>query len=109
MGIPLWSFIAPHGSLELPAIVVAGASGLRLGYGMLFPGIYRWKDSVEKAGTEAVRLVSGTIPMLFVAGCLEGFFSPSAAPEALKFSVGAGMFLLLNLWLFRPLPKATSE
>jgi uncharacterized membrane protein SpoIIM required for sporulation len=109
MGVPLWSFIAPHGSLELPAIVIAGAAGMRLGHGMLFPGIHTWKDSVEKAGTEAVRLVSGTIPMLFIAGCLEGFFSPSAAPVALKFGVGSGLFLLLNLWLFRPLPKVAAE
>jgi uncharacterized membrane protein SpoIIM required for sporulation len=104
MAEPLWSFIVPHGSLELPAIVIAGAAGLHLGRGMLFPGIYRWKDSVAKAGGEAVQLVSGTIPMLFIAGCLEGFFSPSGAPVWLKFSVGAKLFLLLNLWLFRPLP-----
>jgi uncharacterized membrane protein SpoIIM required for sporulation len=105
MSLPLWSFVCPHGSLELPAIAIAGAAGLRLGYGMLFPGMYRWKDSVAQAGGEAVKLVSGTIPMLFVAGCLEGFFSPSSAPVALKFSVGVGLFLLLNLWLFRPLTK----
>jgi uncharacterized membrane protein SpoIIM required for sporulation len=109
MAIPLWSFVAPHGSLELPAIVIAGAAGLRLGHGMLFPGIYRWKDSVALAGAEAVRLVSGTIPLLFIAGCLEGFFSPSAAPVALKFSVGAGLFLLLLIWLFRPLPRVSTE
>ncbi len=108
MAIPLWSFVVPHGSLELPAIVIAGAAGMHLGRGMLFPGIYRWKDSVAKAGAEAVQLVSGTIPMLFVAGCLEGFFSPSSAPVALKFSVGAALFVLLNVWLFRPLPNETS-
>jgi uncharacterized membrane protein SpoIIM required for sporulation len=107
MAIPLWSFVVPHGSLELPAIVIAGAAGLRLGHGMLFPGIYAWKDSVARAGAEAVRLVSGTIPMLFVAGCLEGFFSPSAAPVALKFAVGGGLFLLLLLWLFRPIAASS--
>ena len=109
MSIPLWSFVAPHGSLELPAIVIAGAAGLRLGAGMLFPGIYAWKDSVARAGAEAVRLVSGVIPLLLIAGCLEGFFSPSAAPVALKFSVGAGLFLLLLIWLFRPNPAAQVE
>jgi uncharacterized membrane protein SpoIIM required for sporulation len=109
MALPLWSFVVPHGSLELPAIVIAGAAGIRLGWGMLFPGLFRWKDSVARAGGEAVQLVSGTIPMLFIAGCLEGFFSPSSAPVALKFSVGAGLFLLLNLWLFRPLPDAAKS
>jgi len=106
MAIPLWSFVAPHGSLELPSIVIAGAAGLRLGHGMLFPGIYRWKDSVAQAGREAVRLACGFIPLLVIAGCLEGFFSPSAAPVWLKFSVGGLLFSLLLLWLFRPLPES---
>jgi uncharacterized membrane protein SpoIIM required for sporulation len=109
MAIPLWSFVVPHGSLELPAIVIAGAAGLRLGHGMLFPGIHRWKDSVAKAGAEAVRLVFGVIPMLFIAGCLEGFFSPSAAPVALKFCVGGGLFVLLLVWLFRPVSAPLVE
>jgi uncharacterized membrane protein SpoIIM required for sporulation len=76
---------------------------------MLFPGIYKWKDSVALAGRESVRLVSGVIPMLLIAGSLEGFFSPSAAPMALKFSVGSGLFALLLIWLFRPLPQGDPE
>lgn len=102
MSVALWSFVAVHGSLELPSIIIAGAAGLRLGHAMLFPGGYRWKDSVAKGGIEATRLVSGIIPLLVIAGCLEGFFSPSHAPVWLKFTVGAVLFALLNLWLFRP-------
>ena len=73
-----------------------------MGYGMLFPGALRWKDSVARGGIEAARLVSGIIPMLVIAGCLEGFFSPSNAPVWLKFTVGGLLFTLLNVWLFRP-------
>jgi len=102
MSVALWSFVAAHGSLELPSIIIAGAAGLRLGHAMLFPGGYRWKDSVARGGIEATRLVSGIIPLLVIAGCLEGFFSPSHAPVWLKFTVGAALFTLLNLWLFRP-------
>jgi len=102
MSVALWSFVAPHGSLELPAILIAGAAGFRLGHSMLFPGSLRWKDSIAKGGIEATRLVSGVIPMLVIAGCLEGFFSPSHAPVALKFSVGGLLFTLLLFWLFRP-------
>ena len=111
MSIPLWSFIAPHGSLELPAIIIAGGAGFRIGHAMLFPGGYRWKESVAKGGIEATRLVAGVIPMLVVAGCLEGFFSPSHAPVWLKFTVGGLLFTLLLTWLFRPvkaLPTAAS-
>jgi hypothetical protein len=35
-----------------------------------------------------------------MAGCLEGFFSPSAAPVPLKFAVGGLLFLSLSAWLF---------
>jgi uncharacterized membrane protein SpoIIM required for sporulation len=102
MSVALWSFIVPHGSLELPAIIIAGAAGFRIGRAMLFPGGYRWKESVAKGGIEATQLVAGVIPMLVVAGCLEGFFSPSHAPVWLKFTVGGLLFTLLLTWLFRP-------
>ncbi|MGA2170463.1 MAG: stage II sporulation protein M [Terracidiphilus sp.] len=106
MSVALWSFVAPHGALELPSIVIAGAAGFRLGYAMLFPGALRWKDSVAQGGIEATRLVSGIIPLLVIAGCLEGFFSPSEAPVWLKFTVGGLLFSLLLLWLFRPVKAA---
>src|ERR1700741_3947684 len=102
MSLALWSFVAPHGSLELPAILIAGGAGFRLGHAMLFPGSLRWRDSVARGGIEATQLVSGIIPMLIIAGSLEGFFSPSHAPVWLKFTVGGLLFALLLLWLFRP-------
>ena len=102
MSQALWSFVAPHGSLELPSILIAGGAGFRLGHAMLFPGALRWRESVARGGIQATRLVSGIIPLLVIAGLLEGFFSPSHAPVWLKFTVGGMLFTLLNLWLFRP-------
>jgi uncharacterized membrane protein SpoIIM required for sporulation len=102
MAVDLWSFVAPHGSLELPSILLAGGAGLRLAHGVLFPGIYRRRDSIALAGVEATRLVAGVIPLLVIAGTLEGFFSPSAALIPLKFTVGGLLFTLLLVWLFRP-------
>jgi len=101
MSQALWSFVAPHGSLELPAIIIAGGAGFRLGHAMLFPGALRWRESVARGGIEATRLVSGIIPLLVIAGLLEGFFSPSQAPVWFKFTVGGLLFAMLNLWLFR--------
>jgi uncharacterized membrane protein SpoIIM required for sporulation len=104
MTVDFWSFVAPHGALELPSIILSGAAGFRLAQGVLFPGFYRWRDSVALAGVEASRLIAGVIPLLVMAGTLEGFFSPSSASVWLKFTVGGMLFALLNLWLFRPLP-----
>ena len=99
MSLSLWSFIAAHGALELPSIMLAGAAGLRLGAGILFPGQLRRRDALALAGTEAVQLVSATIPLLIIAGTFEAFLSPTHVPVAIKFSVGAVLFTGLCLWL----------
>jgi hypothetical protein len=79
--------------------MLAGAAGLRLAAGILFPGMLRRKDALALAGLEAVQLVAGTIPLLTIAGTLEAFLSPTHAPNALKFGVGALLFAGLCLWL----------
>ena len=99
LGLSLWSFVASHGALELPSIFIAGAAGLRLATGLLFPGYLARGPALTQAGAEAVRLVAGTVPLLVVAGMLEGFLSPTHAPAALKFSVCAALLSLLVCWL----------
>jgi uncharacterized membrane protein SpoIIM required for sporulation len=99
LSLSLWSFIAAHGALELPSIMLAGAAGLRLGAGILFPGMLRRGDALALAGLEAVQLVAGTVPLLIIAGTLEAFLSPTRAPSALKFAVGAALFAGLCFWL----------
>ena len=94
----LLAFMVSHGALEIPSIMLAGAAGLRLGAGILFPGQLRRRDALAKAGAEAVQLVSATIPLLIVAGSFEGFLSPTRAPIALKCAVGAALFAGLCLW-----------
>jgi uncharacterized membrane protein SpoIIM required for sporulation len=67
---------------------------------LLFPGIYSRRHSLAAAGSESVRLVSGVVPMLAIAGVLEGFLSPSSAPVWLKFVTAFLLFTLLLLWLW---------
>ena len=105
MSQQLWSFVAPHGVIELPAIFIAGGGGLLIAKGLLFPGTLPRRASLVREGGRAVRLVLGIIPMLIVAGTIEGFVSPSELPVALKFGVAAGMFLLLLLFVKRKAPR----
>ncbi len=112
MSLSLWSFVAAHGALELPAIFISGGAGFRIAAGLLFPGYLRRRDSLALAGAEAVRLVAGTVPLLIVAGTLEGFLDPSHAPMALKFSISALLLTSLILWLtegWRRQPILTAE
>ena len=94
----LLAFMVSHGALEIPSIMLAGAAGLRIGAGILFPGQLRRRDALAKAGAEAVQLVSATIPLLIIAGSFEAFLSPTHAPVALKCAVGAVLFTALCLW-----------
>ncbi len=94
----LLAFMVSHGALEIPSIMLAGAAGLRIGAGILFPGQLRRRDALARAGTEAVQLVSMTIPLLIVAGSFEAFLSPTQAPVALKCAVGAVLFTALCVW-----------
>jgi uncharacterized membrane protein SpoIIM required for sporulation len=100
MSVQLWSFVAPHGVLELPAIFIAGGAGLRIAQGLLFPGILPRRESLAQAGLEAVQLLLGTIPILIIAGLIEAFVSPTGLPVPLKFSMAGALFVLLAVYLF---------
>jgi uncharacterized membrane protein SpoIIM required for sporulation len=94
-----WSMIVPHGSLELPAIVLAGASGLILARALVSPGDLPRMTSLRAASPQAVRMVLGTIPLFVLAGIIEGFFTPARLDSGLKLAFGAVMALLLAAYL----------
>src|SRR5579871_2013483 len=48
MALALWSFVSPHGVLELPAIFLAGAAGLEIARGLLFPGLLPRRESLAR-------------------------------------------------------------
>jgi len=100
MSLKLWAFVAPHGVLELPAIFLAGGAGLRIAAGLLFPGYLPRGESLVRAGTEGVQLLLGTIPILFIAGTIEAFVSPTGFATGLKFAMAAALFVLLLAYLF---------
>jgi uncharacterized membrane protein SpoIIM required for sporulation len=100
MSLKLWEFVAPHGVLELPAIFIAGGAGLRVAAGLLFPGYLPRRESLVRAGTEGVQLLMGSIPILIIAGTIEGFVSPTGLATELKFAMAAALFALLVFYLF---------
>lgn len=101
MSLALWSFVAPHGALELPAIFIAGGAGLLLGRGMIAPGTLPRGEALRLHARTAVRLLLGVVPILIVAGVIEGFVSPVGITASMKFTIGVSMLVLLVLYLSR--------
>jgi len=99
MSSQLWSFVAPHGVLELPAIFISSGAGLRIAAGLLFPGVLPRRESLVRAGREGVQLLLGCVPLLLIAGVIEAFLSPTELPVSLKFIFAASMFTLLAAYL----------
>lgn len=99
LAYPFWAFVLPHGSLELPAIFFAGGAGLLLAKGVLFPGQRRRVDTLRFHGLQAAKLTYGIVPMLIIAGTIEGFFSPSPlVPDLFKYVVGMALLMLLIVY-----------
>ena len=101
LALPLWSFVLPHGVIELSVIFIAGGSGLMLGHALLSPGLHRRRDALAQAAQKAVRLIIGSVPLLVIAGIIEGFVSPSGLHPWGKIGVGllagAGLYGYLLL------------
>jgi uncharacterized membrane protein SpoIIM required for sporulation/uncharacterized RDD family membrane protein YckC len=85
----LWTFVLPHGVIELTAIGIAGGAGLWLGSAILLPGRRTRREVLVTRGREAVSLILGTAVMLLIAGMIEGFISPSELPRAVKLTLAA--------------------
>jgi uncharacterized membrane protein SpoIIM required for sporulation len=99
MSVALWSFVAPHGTLELPAIFIAGGAGLIIGRSLVVAGDRPRRETLVEAGRVSLRLFGGVVPMLLVAGLIEGFVSPTGLEPTAKFLIGGALFILLAAYL----------
>jgi uncharacterized membrane protein SpoIIM required for sporulation len=72
--------IAAHGVLELSAVVVGAAAGLRMGWALVDPGLQTRRDAVQGAAQAAIRMVVGTVPWFVLAGVIEAFVSRRGLP-----------------------------
>jgi uncharacterized membrane protein SpoIIM required for sporulation len=85
-----YSFVVTHGAFELTAIVLAGATGLRLGFSLLMPGRLSRVQSLTQAARETTVIIYGFIIMLLIAAAIEAFWSSARwLPLTLKYSVAA--------------------
>ncbi|MDX5332661.1 MAG: stage II sporulation protein M [Gammaproteobacteria bacterium] len=91
-----WGFVAGHSAMELTAIVISGAAGLKLAAGLVRPGRKSRLRALLDNGRVAVTLVFGAAAMFFIAAFIEAFWSSIAAtPVTIKWGVGIVLWVLL--------------
>ncbi|HJZ67209.1 MAG TPA: stage II sporulation protein M [Blastocatellia bacterium] len=95
-------FVSAHGVIELTAIFIAGGAGLLIGKALVMPGDKRRVDALVTNGLLAIKLILGTIPMLLIAGLIEGFISPAHIAPAYKFSISAMSALVMAMYFLKP-------
>lgn len=83
-----YGLILPHGLLELTAVAIAGAAGLRLGWVVIAPGDRTRGDALADEGRRSVVITLGLVLAFMLAGTIEGFITGSGLPTSLRVGVG---------------------
>ena len=99
-GLLLTSFLTiwVHGAFEISGIVIAGAAGITLGNGFMFPGTLTRMQSLSIAAKRGVKVIIGLFPIILIAAFIEGFASRHTEwPDLVK---GGIIFLSFSIMVF---------
>jgi uncharacterized membrane protein SpoIIM required for sporulation len=84
-----FGLILPHGMLELTAVFLAAAAGLRLGWAIIDPGPRPRGRALAEEGRATVTIAIGLIVVLLISGVIEAFVTPSPLPTWARILIGA--------------------
>jgi uncharacterized membrane protein SpoIIM required for sporulation len=84
-----FALLLPHGMLELSAVFLAAAAGLRLGWTIIDPGPRPRSTALAEEGRATVTIALGLIVVLLVSGIIEAFVTPSPLPTWARILIGA--------------------
>ncbi|MGA7049729.1 MAG: stage II sporulation protein M [Mycobacterium sp.] len=84
----LLGLLAPHGPLELTAVFLAGATGMRLGWSVISPGDRPRGQVLAEQGRGVVSVAVGLAGVLLVSGLIEALVTPSSLPTFLRVGIG---------------------
>ena len=96
------SFLAVmlHGTIELSMIIIAGAAGVALGKGLVFPGNYSRLQAMTKSARHASKIIIAVAVFLVLAAFIEGFLTRYSVLEnaggQMLLDVLRAIFILLS-------------
>jgi uncharacterized membrane protein SpoIIM required for sporulation len=81
--------LTPHGLLELTAVFLAGAAGMRLGWSVISPGNRPRTQVLAEQGRAVVAVAVGLVVVLLISGLIEAMVTPSPLPTFMRIAIGA--------------------
>jgi len=84
----LFGLLIPHGLLELTAVFLAAAVGMRLGWSVISPGNRPRGQVLAEQGRAVVSVAVGLVVVLLISGLIEGLVTPSGLPTVLRIGIG---------------------
>lgn len=88
-----------HGALEISAIVIAGAAGLTLGRGLLFPGTLTRMQAFRQHGLRAIQMYMGITPIIVLAAINESFLTRyTDTPDIIRGTLIAVEFAFMYIY-----------
>ncbi|WP_394249867.1 stage II sporulation protein M [Arthrobacter pityocampae] len=91
-------YILPHGFMELTAIFIATAAGLRIFWAWVAPGRRTRAAALAEEGRALITVALGLVLVLLVSGLVEGFVTPSGLPPWLRLTIG--FLVLAAYWAY---------
>lgn len=80
--------LTPHGLLELTAVFLAAAAGMRLGWSVIAPGDRPRGQVLAQRGRAIVAVAGGLVLVLLVSGLIEALVTPSSLPTWSRIAIG---------------------
>ena len=96
-----WGLILPHGMLELSAVIVAGAAGLRIGWAIIDPGDRTRVNALTEEARRAGSVLVGLVVAFLLAALVEGFVTGRPWPTSLRIGIGVFVFVVFWGWTIR--------
>jgi uncharacterized membrane protein SpoIIM required for sporulation len=87
-GDVFFGLLAPHGLLELTAVFLAAAAGMRLGWSVIAPGNRPRSQVLAEQGRAVVSVAVGLVVVLLVSGLIEALVTPSPLPTFARIGIG---------------------
>jgi uncharacterized membrane protein SpoIIM required for sporulation len=84
----LLGLLLPHGLLELTAVFLAAAAGMRLGWSVISPGDRPRGQVLAEQGRAVVSVAVGLAGVLLVSGLIEALVTPAPLPTFVRVGIG---------------------